>query len=192
MSDWTNFLPDTFDFKANSMIVSFKATLEDFTQATYHSLKLRKRLRPWYRRLSTYAILLIGIGVGRFLSNSEPLKLGLGLLIALFLMGCDEFLYRKLIYRRSRDFHLKKLGFKLPLKYEVELSDDGLKLKEGDEESLIEWEKVRTIERSKERIFMVEADAAVTVVPISAFSDEGEQRRFLETAGAFLKKREKE
>jgi hypothetical protein len=174
------------------MIVTFKATLDDFAEATYHSLKKRRRLRPWYRRLSTYAILLIGIGAGRFLSNSEPLKLAIGLMIALLLMGCDEFLYRKLIYRRSRDFHLKKLGFKLPLKYEVELSDEGLKLKEGDEESVIEWEKVMAIERSKERIFLVEADSAVSVVPLSAFSDEAQQRKFIETAAAFLKKREKE
>lgn len=174
------------------MLISFKATLEDFTQATYHSLKLRKRLRPWYRRLSTYAILLIGIGVGRFLSNSELLKLGLGLLIALFLMGCDEFLYRKLIFRRSRDFHLKKLGLKLPLPYEVELSDEGLKLTEGDEETVIEWDKVRSIEQSRERIFLNESDGSVSVVPLSAFSDEGERRRFIETAENHLKKPKKE
>lgn len=174
------------------MIVSFKATLDDFAKATYHSLKLRKRLRPWYRRFSTYAILLIGIVAGRFLSSSEPLKLGFGLLIALILMGCDEYLYRKLIYRRSRDFHLKKLGFKLPLKYEVELTDGGVRLQEGNEESFIEWEKIRTVERSKERIFMIETDAAVTVVPATAFSDESEQRRFLETAANFLKNSEKE
>lgn len=174
------------------MIVTFKATLDDFTEATFHSLKLRKRLRPGYRRLSTYALLLVGLGVGRFLSPSEPLKLAFGLVIALILMGCDEFLYRKLIHRRSRDFHLKKLGFKLPLKYEVELSEDGLKLKEGDEESVIAWGKVGSVERIRERIFLNETDGSVTVVPLSAFSNEGEGQHFLETASKFLKTSGKE
>ena len=174
------------------MIVTFKATLDDFTEATFHSLKLRKRLRPWYRRLSTYALLLVGIGVGRFLYHSELLKLAIGLEMALILMGCDEFLYRRLIFRRSRDFHLKKLGLKLPMTYEVGLTEEGLTLKEGESESVLAWRDVRSIERTRERFFLNEGDGSVTSIPFSAFRDEAERNRFFETTTGFLKTGEKE
>ncbi len=168
------------------MIVTFKATLDDFTEATFHSLKLRKRLRPWYRRLSTYALLLVGLGVGRFLSPSEPLKLAFGFGIALILMGCDEFLYRKLIYRRSRDFHLKQLGIKLPLEYKVKLSEFGLKLVEGERETDVPWTEIESLEEISKRIFINERNGSVTVIPFSAFLIKSEKDNFLKTFHFFL------
>lgn len=168
------------------MNVSFKATLDDFTEATYHSLKRRRRLRPWHRRLSSYAVVLIAVIGGRFLAPTEVLKLGAAIPIALTLVGLDEFLYRRLIYRRSRDFHLRKLGFKLPLPYEVHLSESELKLVEGAEESILPWTEVDSVERIGERIFINEKNGSVTVIPFSAFPGDSDREAFFETTRRFV------
>jgi hypothetical protein len=173
------------------MNVSFKATLDDFTEATFHSLKRRRRLRPWHRRLSTYAVLLLSVIAGRFLAPTEILKLAAAIPIAIPLLGLDEFLYRRLIYRRSRDFHLRKLGFKLPLPYEVHLSESGLKLVEGGEETDLPWAEVASVEQIRERIFVNERDGSVTVIPFSAFQSEADRERFFNSLSELRERPEK-
>lgn len=164
------------------MRVTFQAGLDDFTETTYLSLKFARRLVPWYRRITSWAGLFAGLAVSRFVPMTEPTRLILALVIGIALIALDEFFYRKLIFKRTRDFYIRKHGHQIPAPIAVELAETGLVITQFNQEHVHPWPETARVVEEKDVIRIIGKNGSVASVRNRGFQNENERKAFLNQA----------
>ena len=171
------------------MRVEFENTLDDLVDSSKRLLA-HSRDGYWKWQGAVYSSLvgglLVFVVITYFYARPEiaaPIALVLAVLCAVLYPSS----YEKSVEKRLRKLHLEELNGANTVLCEVELTAEGVKVKQMNRQVLYEWPGVTEIQETADSIDIFTRDFAVVVVRNRAFKTVDDRSRFLEMAQRYHK-----
>jgi hypothetical protein len=171
------------------MRVKFEFTPEDQIDASKRFLARSKVISFWRWKGLGYTALLTWLLVFSFFTYFYE-KPQVGALLGIVAVGLSALMYpsshERAVGKRLRKLLQEQFGNADGFLCEVELTSDGVSVRQMKRQVMYEWASVAEIQETKDSINIFTRDGGGVIVRDRAFSTPAEKREFLELARASL------
>ncbi len=171
------------------MRVQFEITLDDLVDSSKRLLA-RSRAGYWKWQGAVYSALvgwLLAFVVITYFYGRPEIAAAIALVLAVLCAVLYPSSYEKSVEKRLRKLHLEELNGAKTVRCEVELTTQGVQVKQMNRQVLYEWPGVAEIQETPDSIDIFTRDFGVVVVRNRAFETADDRSRFLAMAQSYHK-----